>query len=43
MKIALIRSAVHRKGGVERYVWMLAGELARRGHDVHLIARRCPP
>ena len=42
MKIALIRSAVHRKGGVERYVWMLAGELARRGHDVHLIARRCP-
>ncbi len=42
MKIALIRSAVHRKGGVERYVWMLARELARRGHDVHIIARRCP-
>jgi UDP-glucose:(heptosyl)LPS alpha-1,3-glucosyltransferase len=42
MKIALIRSAVHRKGGVERYVWYLARELARRGHDVHLIARRCP-
>jgi len=42
MKIALIRSEVHRKGGVERYVWLLSGELARRGHDVHLIARRCP-
>ena len=42
MKIALIRSAVHRNGGVERYVWMLARELARRGHDVHIIARRCP-
>lgn len=42
MKIALIRSAVHRKGGVERYVWLLSKELARRGHDVHLIARRCP-
>ncbi len=41
MKIALIRSAIHRQGGVERYVWMLAGELARRGHEVHLIARRC--
>ncbi len=42
MKVALIRSAVHRKGGVERYVWLLARELARRGHDVHIIARRLP-
>ncbi len=42
MKVALIRSAVHRKGGVERYVWLLARELARRGHEVHIIARRMP-
>lgn len=42
MKVALIRSAVHRRGGVERYVWMLARELARRGHEVHIIARRMP-
>ncbi len=42
MKIALIRSAVHRGGGVERYVWLLARELDRRGHEVHLFARRCP-
>lgn len=42
MKIALVRSAVHRHGGVERYVWLLARELARRGHQVHLLARRCP-
>ncbi|MBI3127315.1 MAG: glycosyltransferase family 4 protein [Candidatus Tectomicrobia bacterium] len=42
MKIALVRSAVHRHGGVERYVWLLARELAGRGHEVHLIARRCP-
>ena len=42
MKIALIRSAVHRRGGVERYVWHLSRELDRRGHEVHLIARRCP-
>ncbi|MEK6710632.1 MAG: glycosyltransferase family 4 protein [Nitrospinota bacterium] len=42
MKIALVRSAVHRQGGVERYVWLLARELARRGHEVHLLARRCP-
>lgn len=42
MKIALVRSAVHRHGGVERYVWLLARELAGRGHEVHLLARRCP-
>ena len=42
MKIALIRSAVHRTGGVERYVWLLAREMARRGHEVSLLARRCP-
>ena len=42
MKIALVRSAVHRQGGVERYVWLLARELAGRGHEVHLLARRCP-
>ncbi|MEE9274115.1 MAG: glycosyltransferase family 4 protein, partial [bacterium] len=42
MKIALIRSSVHRRGGVERYVWLLARELDRRGHEVHLLARRCP-
>jgi UDP-glucose:(heptosyl)LPS alpha-1,3-glucosyltransferase len=42
MKVALIRSAVHRKGGVERYVWLLGRELARRGHEVHIIARRMP-
>ncbi len=42
VKIALIRSAVHRHGGVERYVWHLAEELDRRGHEVHLIVRRRP-
>ena len=42
MKIALIRSAVHRYGGAERYVWHLSRELERRGHEVHLVARRCP-
>ncbi len=42
MKIALIRSAVHRHGGAERYVWHLAEEMDRRGHEVHIIARRCP-
>jgi len=42
VKIALVRSAVHRQGGVERYVWLLARELAGRGHEVHLLARRCP-
>ncbi|MDA1001688.1 MAG: glycosyltransferase family 4 protein, partial [bacterium] len=42
MKIALIRNSVHRGGGVERYVWLLARELDRRGHEVHLFARRCP-
>jgi len=41
VKIALIRSAIHRHGGVERYVWLLARELARHGHEVHLLARRC--
>lgn len=40
MRVALIRSAVHRNGGVERYVWLLARELAERGHEVHIIARR---
>lgn len=42
MKIALIRSAVHRHGGAERYVWHLAEEMEGRGHEVHIIARRCP-
>lgn len=42
MKIALIRSSVHRQGGVERYVWHLSKEMDARGHEVHLIARRCP-
>ncbi len=42
MKIAMIRSAVHRRGGAERYVWHLSKEMDARGHEVHLIARRCP-
>ncbi|MFQ6111352.1 MAG: glycosyltransferase family 4 protein [Nitrospinota bacterium] len=40
MKIALLRSSVHPWGGAERYVWSLAGELSRRGHEVHVFARR---
>ena len=42
MKIAMIRSAVHRHGGAERYVWHLSREMDARGHEVHVIARRCP-
>lgn len=40
LRVALVRSAVHRRGGVERYVWELARDLAARGHEVHLFARR---
>ncbi len=40
MKIALLRSNVHQWGGAERYVWSLARELSRRGHEVHVFARR---
>ena len=40
MKIALVRSSVLRTGGVGRYVWHLANELSRFGHDVHVITRK---
>ncbi|MFQ5912000.1 MAG: glycosyltransferase family 4 protein [Nitrospinota bacterium] len=39
LRIALVRNAVHRHGGVERYVWQLAQDLASRGHEAHLFAR----
>lgn len=38
MKIALIRQDYHKHGGAERYVYHLSGELARRGHEVHIFA-----
>jgi len=40
MKIALVRSSVLRSGGVGRYVWHLANELSRVGHDIHVITRK---
>ncbi len=40
LRIALVRNAVHRRGGVERYVWGFARDLAARGHEVYLFARR---
>ena len=40
MKIALVRSSVLRSGGVGRYVWHLANELSRVGHNVHIITRK---
>ncbi|MFQ5692761.1 MAG: glycosyltransferase family 4 protein, partial [Nitrospinota bacterium] len=40
LRVALVRNAVHRHGGVERYVWELARDLASRGHEVHLFAHR---
>ena len=39
LRIALVRIAAHRRGGVERYVWGFARDLAARGHEVHLFAR----
>jgi UDP-glucose:(heptosyl)LPS alpha-1,3-glucosyltransferase len=38
LRIALVRIAAHRHGGVERYVWGFARDLAARGHEVHLFA-----
>tara|TARA_A100001037_G_C15153857_1_gene641883 strand:+ start:8724 stop:9872 length:1149 start_codon:yes stop_codon:yes gene_type:complete len=40
MKIALVRSSVLRSGGVGRYVWHLANELSKAGHDIHVITRK---
>ncbi len=40
LRVALVRNAVHRHGGVERYVWEFSRDLASRGHEVHLFARR---
>lgn len=40
LRLALIRNAVHRHGGVERYVWGFARDLSLRGHEVHLFAKR---
>jgi UDP-glucose:(heptosyl)LPS alpha-1,3-glucosyltransferase len=40
MKIALIRQRYVAHGGAERYLAALAGELAGRGHEVHVYANR---
>ncbi len=37
-RIALIRQKVSPRGGAESVVHRLAGELAKRGHDVHVLA-----
>lgn len=43
MKIALIRQSYHKYGGAERYVSYLAEGLLKRGHEVHVFARKWDP
>ncbi len=43
MKIALIRQSYHKYGGAERYVSYLAEGLLKRGHEVHVFARKWEP
>ncbi|WP_461395649.1 glycosyltransferase family 4 protein [Deferrisoma sp.] len=40
MRIAVVQPKVDRSGGAEAYALGLVGELARRGHEVHVFARR---
>ena len=43
MKIVLATTSLHQlAGGAERQVIMLANELTKRGHDVHLLSRDTP-
>ncbi|HEA47486.1 MAG TPA: glycosyltransferase family 1 protein [bacterium] len=43
MKIALVRQSYHKYGGAERYVSYLAEELLKKGHEVHIFARKWDP
>ena len=43
MKIALVRQSYHKYGGAERYVSYLAEGLLKRGHEVHVFARKWDP
>ena len=43
MKVALVRQSYHKYGGAERYVSYLAEGLLKRGHEVHVFARKWDP
>jgi UDP-glucose:(heptosyl)LPS alpha-1,3-glucosyltransferase len=43
MKIALIRQSYHKYGGAERYVSYLAEGLLKKGHEIHVFARKWDP
>lgn len=43
MKIALVRQSYHKYGGAERYVSYLAEGFLKRGHEVHVFARKWDP
>lgn len=43
MKIALVRQSYHKYGGAERYVSYLTEGLLKRGHEVHVFARKWDP
>lgn len=42
MKIAIIRKKYNPYGGAERYLNLLASNLVREGHDVHIFANKWP-
>ncbi len=43
MKVALVRQSYHKYGGAERYVSYLAEGFLKRGHKVHVFARKWDP